>query len=90
MHSSTFFLVFDRAVKVPHSKELIPVTGFSKVTRSSYKERVPKIVIVTSSFNAKKGTHVTSCTLQVARYFCKEKIATFFRSHLNAFLSKNN
>jgi len=35
-------IVINRAVKVPHSKELTPVTSFSKVTRSSYKERVQK------------------------------------------------
>jgi len=61
-----------RAVKVPYSKELVPVTSFSKVTRSSYKERVPKVVIITSSYSAEKGTYVTSYTLLL-----HEKIATF-------------
>jgi len=37
-----------------------------------YKERVPKILIVTSSYSAKKGTHVSSYTLLL-----HEKIATF-------------
>jgi len=54
---------------------IVPVTSysFSKVIRSSYKERdVPKILIVTSSYNAKKGTHATSYTLLL-----HEKIVTF-------------
>jgi len=37
------FKPIGRVVKVPHSKKLVP--GFSKVTRSSYKERVLKILI---------------------------------------------
>jgi len=39
---------------------------------SSYKERVPKNLIVTSSYSAKKGTHIRSYTLLL-----HEKIATF-------------
>jgi len=65
---------FQKAVKVPHQEELILVTSYRLLKSNPFQLQgtSSKILIVTTSCNAKKGTHVTSYTLLL-----HEKIATF-------------